>query len=471
MKNKSSFFLIFILNLLYFTNEVCANEFDKSATNLIHVEISEVHELTNIIIAITDYGLSDSWEVQKRSTYYKKVISHFLNFKNHSLIRDVNYSREKWAELISFRSDAYSFEFNENDKIIRRNSFRSFDNLNEFEKKILLIEDFSRISGFRNFFADNANYLSELKTNYSDIIPLNDMVNFLKNKVNNVVYNHVICISPLLGRQNLHRNINENTTIDFVPVPDFILNNISNPADLEIATDLHSIFTEISHAYVNPITFDFGRLIKNKFIDKVWDLNSGYSGYKTAVFNEYLTWSLYDLFILEQFPKINNSISLFWHFQNADRGFIFSYNFSIKLIELYSNLKGKPHESYGIKEVIPRILDWSNQQSLKLTYIINHKDTLKASNGIFSDTLIFSEPMKKVSKITMLIESSNNIIDTLTIEGNSIFWIDSKHLKLTFSNKIEKFGHIIFNWWGTQFPLVSEENVLMKPYTRISLLN
>lgn len=34
------------------------------------IEIPETYELSNIILALTDYGIQDEWEVQKKTDYY-----------------------------------------------------------------------------------------------------------------------------------------------------------------------------------------------------------------------------------------------------------------------------------------------------------------------------------------------------------------------------------------------------------------
>ena len=44
--------------------------FQIKAQESAEIEIPEVYELSNIILALTDYGIEDEWEVQKKTDYY-----------------------------------------------------------------------------------------------------------------------------------------------------------------------------------------------------------------------------------------------------------------------------------------------------------------------------------------------------------------------------------------------------------------
>jgi hypothetical protein len=79
----------------------------------IELEYPEVYELANIILALTDYGIEDPWEVQKNSDYYDAMREWFDPFRDHPIIQSANYSREQWEHYLSFRTDAYAFIFNE----------------------------------------------------------------------------------------------------------------------------------------------------------------------------------------------------------------------------------------------------------------------------------------------------------------------------------------------------------------------
>ena len=43
----------------------------------IKIEISESYELSNIILALTQYGRTDKWDVQKVPPYYDDILKYF----------------------------------------------------------------------------------------------------------------------------------------------------------------------------------------------------------------------------------------------------------------------------------------------------------------------------------------------------------------------------------------------------------
>lgn len=84
------------------------------------VKFNETYELANIILSLTEYGKTDRNEVNKNTAYYQEVLAHFDIYKNHPLISKVNYSRELWDKLLSFRTDAVAFEFDINGNLHRK---------------------------------------------------------------------------------------------------------------------------------------------------------------------------------------------------------------------------------------------------------------------------------------------------------------------------------------------------------------
>src|SRR5690554_6902268 len=86
------------------------------------VQFNETYELANIILALTDYGKMDKSEVNKQTLYYQQVQEYFYSVSKHPLLEKVNYSREKWDKLLSFRTDAVAFCFDNNGKLYRKST-------------------------------------------------------------------------------------------------------------------------------------------------------------------------------------------------------------------------------------------------------------------------------------------------------------------------------------------------------------
>ncbi len=115
------------------------------------VRLSEAYELGNVVLALTNYGKTDPWEVEQRSDYYRRVRAHFDKFSSHPLLVEVNYSRAKWESYLSFRTDAYAFVFDDDNRLVRATEFYANDGFNEFEAHLDLISDFVEATGFRQF--------------------------------------------------------------------------------------------------------------------------------------------------------------------------------------------------------------------------------------------------------------------------------------------------------------------------------
>jgi hypothetical protein len=344
--------IIVLMSLIFRTN--------YAQNESISISIPETYELSNIILAITPYALdSNSFEVAKNTQYYEDVLSHFMKFSNHPLIQKVNYSLEKWDYYLSFRTDAYGFKINENNKLVRIIDFKILSKRNEFEDNLALVEDFMIKSNFREFYKNHKHYYDSILDKYSKNEMIPEMITFLKKEfpleTNKIQNSFAIVASPLINRMNCHANIN-NIPTDFISLPNYVLyGNVSgNINNKELALGIHLLFTEIDHGFVNPTTEYFGKEVKKKFNAQKWNNESGYEEYEFGVFNEYMTWAVYDIFIHEYFPDIAESVCEKWAIQNTTRGFKASSQFNKKLLELYRN----KNKNETIRDLYPKLLDW-----------------------------------------------------------------------------------------------------------------
>lgn len=321
------------------------------------VKFNETYELANIILSLTEYGKADKNEINKDTPYYQAVITHFDKHKNHPLITKVNYSRELWDKLLSFRTDAVAFEFDVNGTLHRKHKFYAMGKeINEFENNKALIEDFAQKTGFRAFYKSKDTYFNQLRNLYDSSLYIPKVNEFLSKEFNtSVKVNQQIIVSPLVGRMHCQRNF-ENKSTSFISIPDYIFTakKISDISEEEIASGIHMFFTEVDHDYVNPATNQFKKELKKSFITNDWDHKSGYETHKNATFNEYMTWAVYDIFVKKNFPTVADKVIAEWHKINASRGFFASQKFGEKLLELYFNKSDKEI----IIDLYPKLLNW-----------------------------------------------------------------------------------------------------------------
>lgn len=321
------------------------------------VQFNESYELANIILSLTEYGKLDKYEVNKNTKYYQEINDYFAPVANHPVLDSVNYSREKWDKLLGFRTDAVAFCFDKKGVLKRKYKFYSMGKeINEFEENLVLIQDFVEKSNFRAFYHQKKPFFDSIAKLYEESLMINDVEEFLNDEFElNVKSKHRIIVSPLVGRMHCQRYFNKAST-SFINIPDYLygITSIEDISDSDIASGIHMFFTEIDHDYVNPTTRKFKNEYRQNFDQSKWDKESGYGEWEMAVFNEYMTWAVYDIFITKHFPDIASSVINDWHEVNVSRGFYVSKLFGEKLFEMYLR-KGKEE---NIRDLYPKFLLW-----------------------------------------------------------------------------------------------------------------
>lgn len=465
-------FILVLLFLFITTKHLCSQ---KKA----EVSIPETYELSNIILALTNYGKADEWEVQKNTNYYNEVVRYFERVKTHPLLQKVNYSRALWEDYLSFRTDAAAYKFDGSGKLTRTNNFYANKGHAPFDENLDLINDFIQQSNYRDFYKAHSSLYSAIAANYSSYYMLDTMKIFLEKecgitevKSNKEVYK--VILSPLVGRMNCHRNIDSVTVADFPSLSIALIQNnaleINNQA--KRAVEIHTIFTEMDHGYVNPATDFYHKDVEQKFKNEYWDRKSGYEGLNC--FNEYMTWALYDIFVEKYFPEIADSISTQWHYQNAQRGFFASNLFALQLKKLHRLKKSNE----DLKDLYPKLLAWatknqSKNKEFKLLLPKSDSTYLLAKNG--ETTLNFSTRLKRnFEKISCTVIKSNKGKATkersvITITRKDIVkWNPDNSVILKLKVPYDEFA-LVLNWWGCRYPVLSDRGIMLASQSYIFL--
>jgi hypothetical protein len=441
----------------------------------IKVVLPEAYELSNVILALTEYGQTDKWEVQKPSKYYKELITFFEPVKNHPLLKQVNYSREKWEDYLSFRTDAYAFEWDK-DTLKRKFNFKANKGHQPFDDNLESINDFVKQSKFRLFFKSHKAYYDSIISNYAEYYMLNKMKSFLELQTGyklpeTTKANYYIVLSPLVGRMNCHRDIDKITQADFPNIGIDLLENFSKSFNnvTQRAVEIHTLFTEMDHAYINPISARYKAQIAASFQNKYWDNKSGYAG--ISCFNEYMTWAVYDLFINEQFPKYADSINLQWHYQNASRGFYASALFA----NIVERTFDKRVTNQTIADIYPKIITLLQQKQItnKQVKLVLKKDSVYTMDATNQFVLNFSTPMQTSTSFAcelLKMESGKGTNESkfITVKDEQIKWLSDKQAQITLTTDYTECA-LIFNWWGCGNPLIGKNDVLLTGQSYILL--
>lgn len=471
MKIKQSLkFTIYTLSIVFliFSCQKSKKE-SKKSKEIISVEYPETYELANIILALTKYGKTDKWEVRQGFDYYNKVQEYFKPVNGHPLLDSVNYSRERWKEYLSFRTDSYAFEFDEENQLKRKFDFYANKEFQPFDDYLHLINDFVQKSNFREFFKRNRDYYNIVSDKYKRTQYLNEMRGFLIKEFgeqysNEEKYN--VVLSPFVYRMNCHRDIDSTTVADFITIPNYVLSDTISTSEKDIATSIHNLFTEMDHGYVNPTTIQYKELVTKNFNADLWDNKSGYNeNDRFGVFNEYMTWAVYDIFLKKHFPNFANEVGLNWSFQNDSRGFEYSQLFTKQLLTLYNQREDRE----TLKDLYPKMLEWTAeiQKDLSKPKIISPNDSTYIE---FSEktkiAISFSEPMNKTDTITTILQDGKNLRQFINLNDteNNLKWTENgKTVEFEISLPNDRNAYYLqFNWWGTTYPLISKKGVLIK---------
>ncbi len=442
------------------------------------VRLSEAYELANVILALTDYGKRDPFEVNQRGAYYQEVRAHFDPYADHPLLAQVNYSREKWESYLSFRTDAYAFAFDSTNNLVRVVDFQANNGFRPFDEHLSLINDFIRQSSFRQFYQAHLPYYQRLATAYLQSQHYDEMRQFLEQELGKrpELTSYAIVISPLVGRMNCHRTV-AGVGTDFSTLPDFLLDGNANDkaTSEEIASGIHMLFTELDHAFVNPVTEQYDRLLDSVFVASRWDLGSGYEKYQHGTFNEYMTWAVYDLFVHRYFPTVAAVVSQDWALQNETRGFFASSMVNRELRRLYDACQ----QGQRLIDIYPSFIKRLAvlQQSLSRPQLVGSDVSPAGADSTIIVRLRFSEPMETVATLDLMqgIEQQGKLVKQkkviLTSDKNTLIWAaDGRTVQLKLALLSGGVNYVTVNVpWQTRTVLRSLSGIDLKPYTHVKL--
>ncbi len=286
---------------------------------------------------------------------------------------------------------------------------------------------------------------------------------------------YAIVLSPLVGRMNCHREV-AGVGTDFITLPGFLLDGkaVDQTTTAEIASGTHMLFTELDHAFVNPLTDQYRDLLKENFDAGLWDSGSGYDRDSVGTFNEYMTWAVYDLYLQTCFPGVAAQVSQDWALQNETRGFFASSVFNRELTRMYD--ARRPNQT--IKDICPAFI--RRLGALQPTLSKPLIDSCNLDNQTIADTvgsfdIYFSEPMQSPDSLDLVrvVEQEGKIVRKerllLTSEANALVWTNNGkslhfHLPLVKGSLIK----LIFNYpWKTSSVLRSRRGVDLSPYSLI----
>ncbi len=319
------------------------------------VEIPEAFELANVAIAISETGLKDPYKVNKSGEYYRRVLEHFLPFKNHPLLAQPTLH---YNHGYPFRDNSICYAF-EGDKLVSAGPYRRIRDPDLFQQQLALLEDFARVSGFRQFYRENLPFYRQQIELYREKVPIRRMWTWLEERFPARHDCYKVVFSPLLGGSHetcgfTRKGFSE--TIMFVSGPG------ESPDWNSVGEGLLArvVFTEIDHNYVNSITSRHTEQVNAAFADLGrWNRNAGYAS-PEMTFNEYMTWGVFilyahDTYEMKDFEAIKEHVI---RQMVGSRQFIRFREFTEELLRLYRDRTA----GQSIPDLYPAVLSWAQKQ-------------------------------------------------------------------------------------------------------------
>lgn len=323
------------------------------------IQIPEVQELLFVIFAISENGPKDPFLIDTSTQYYKDVISWFSTYKNNKVVKRIN--KQIFQKHYPIKMDACNYSFNGQNLLIRNSGYLNYSWGHKDHVKPFLrdLEEFVRVSNFRQFYAKHRVYYTTLIQQLEKYGMIEEQTAWLNQKFNKSHKKIYLYFSPLsYGKHSTNVAFLEQTgvIIIFISSPYFPLASQLNEEQKK-AIITRMIFTEIDHNYVNPISDQFKKEIRKAFSNRaVWADQTLARGYPKPydVFNEYLTWSLYlifaeSVFTNETFNFINNQVVTQ---MSEKRGFV-------EFQEFYLEAQKQFNKNNNIEELYTSLLAWS----------------------------------------------------------------------------------------------------------------
>lgn len=330
------------------------------------IEIPEVYELANVIMAVKYHNSDNHNFIEKNTSYYKSVIDHFNPYMSTDLFSQFNYSETDYISSFSFRDNSYRYMFSD-DQIISGNTYLKENWVpNIFEKHIDAVQSFAKESNFQEFYYDNSEFYNSHIALFDSLIPVKHIWNWLETNFTSKVDCYKIIISPLTTGRNSTIKYESNDYKETLMFVQGLNPEIDTINTMSIALNIRWIFTEIDHNYVNPVTDKHINELNKSMTDmNSWrkllsDMNDYYDN-AYLIFNEYMTWAVYDLYISEfyspnAFDSIRNTTV---NSMENIRGFIKFREFEDYLINIYKNRA----DNEKIEDLYPQIIDWISKNN------------------------------------------------------------------------------------------------------------
>ena len=330
----------------------------------VRVIIPEAWELANIILAETDYGQRNATMIWKQGEYYHRVRAHFDGLRSSDAMKDMQLGDDDPVRrMYEFRENSVGWGFIDG-QLVRGRRYGSLWQPDRFRQLSAEVQDFADASKYLDFYAANQSYYATLIGRYHDAARPDTMIDWLEREFGRHYDHYTIAISPLINGSHSTNRVSTSQgseVVMFVSGPD-VDGGASFSAGVRSSFVQRILFTEIDHNFVNPVTDQFANRVDAVFSDRTkWttDASSFYTSPR-AVFNEYMTWAVFFLYLdgrvsATDFNTILNSTT---SLMQGGRRFSKFSAFNQELLRLWRSRAA----GATVRDLYPAMLDWAARQ-------------------------------------------------------------------------------------------------------------
>lgn len=309
----------------------------------------EATEIAWIIAALTPLGRPQGSSIARDTPYFKAIERWFAAHVEHPAIvalgADFNLPR--------FVGNAADYRFVSGGKLVRTaNAMPLWDDAEGdlFTAHRRLVEEFAKKSRARDFLRMQADTLDASRKALAAVIDLSDITAWLQSQFSGRPARVELFVSPLTGGWNW-TNVSTRSPRIWVPQPRSAA--LQDMVSRYVA--IASVFTEIDHIYINPVTEVHRLEVETVFArSRLWATDEAWSNYPSGelVFNEYLTWAVCSEFARESLGSADHAAfeARITRFMQERRGFIRFGQFASML----GRLRGI--QSARIEDIYPQII-------------------------------------------------------------------------------------------------------------------
>jgi len=266
------------------------------------VSLPPTVELALVVASLTDLGRQEGRQIRRDTPYYSAVEAHFRAYADMGAVA----SLPDGFNLPRLVGNAADFDFDGDGRIVEVDQTGSLwkdaeGDLFRWLRKDL--EKFADASGFVSFYEDHRDDYAVLIAATREMVDPQDVRAWLEAEFSARPGPVRIIVSPLMAGFNWTTLYKREQRIWIKP-PDPAA--VAAASSVDRMRFVRSVFTEVDHSYVNPVTETLEAEIAAAFRETArWATTQAAENYPTAElqFNEYMTWAAFLLYAAERLSE------------------------------------------------------------------------------------------------------------------------------------------------------------------------